>query len=209
VHEFAVKYFEHKENTVPALQDAVGYTRELAQSAPGSYDYIVHDVFTGGAEPVVLFTVEFLQGLSTLLKPDGVIAINYAGDFHLPAPQLITRTIFEVFPTCRVYREAAPDPKFIEEQGNDFSNIIFFCRKTSEPLTFRDPVVGDYLESHTRKAYLFPKYEIPVEDLLSLEEKGVLRNNETEALAQWHKESALGHWNIMRFVVPSGVWEAW
>jgi hypothetical protein len=75
VHEFAVKYFEHKENTVPALQDAVGYTRELAQSAPGSYDYIVHDVFTGGAEPVVLFTVEFLQGLSTLLKPDGVIAI--------------------------------------------------------------------------------------------------------------------------------------
>lgn len=75
MHEFAAKYFELHENSEPVLEDAVGYTRQLAQDAPGSYDYIVHDVFTGGAEPVSLFTLEFLQGLSTLLKPDGVIAI--------------------------------------------------------------------------------------------------------------------------------------
>ena len=28
-----------------------------------------------GAEPIELFTQEFLEGLSNLLKPDGVIAI--------------------------------------------------------------------------------------------------------------------------------------
>lgn len=39
------------------------------------YDYIVHDVFTGGAEPIELFTVEFLEGLKSLLKDDGAIAI--------------------------------------------------------------------------------------------------------------------------------------
>lgn len=39
------------------------------------YDYMIHDVFTGGAEPIELFTLEFLVGLSDLLKWDGVIAI--------------------------------------------------------------------------------------------------------------------------------------
>jgi spermidine synthase len=42
---------------------------------PTKYDYIVHDVFTGGVEPVELFTLEFMEGLGSLLKDDGVIAI--------------------------------------------------------------------------------------------------------------------------------------
>ena len=75
VYEFATKYFDLKENNPPVLQDAVSYTAELAKTAPATYDYIVHDVFTGGAEPVDLFTLEFLQGLHALLKPDGAIAI--------------------------------------------------------------------------------------------------------------------------------------
>ena len=75
VHEFAAKYFDLKQNNDPVLQDAVGYTSSLAKSAPATYDYIVHDVFTGGAEPVDLFTLEFFQGLHALLKPHGTIAI--------------------------------------------------------------------------------------------------------------------------------------
>ena len=39
------------------------------------FDYIVHDVFTGGAEPVDLFTVEFISNLKALLTPNGVVAI--------------------------------------------------------------------------------------------------------------------------------------
>ncbi|KAI9151804.1 spermine spermidine synthase family [Paramyrothecium foliicola] len=209
VHEFAAKYFELKENSEPVLQDAVSYTRQLVEEASGSYDYIVHDVFTGGAEPVDLFTLEFLQGLSSLLKPEGVIAINYAGDFQLPAPQLIARTIKEVFPTCRVFRESPPDPKFIEEHGSDFTNLIFFCRKTTKPLTFREPVNADFLESRTRQVFLYPKNEVPVAELFPQEQTGVLRSNETNVLTKWHKESAMGHWNIMRVVAPAKVWEQW
>lgn len=74
VHEFASKYFDLRENNPPAIADAVSYTAGLVESQQ-TYDYIVHDVFTGGAEPVDLFTLEFLQGLGALLKPDGVIAI--------------------------------------------------------------------------------------------------------------------------------------
>lgn len=74
VYEFAARYFNLKENNAPAIADAVSHTANLVNESK-TYDYIVHDVFTGGAEPVDLFTLEFLQGLSALLKPDGVIAI--------------------------------------------------------------------------------------------------------------------------------------
>ena len=59
------------------IEDASDFVSRAQHAGPEqySYDYIIHDVFTGGAEPVNLFTQEFLQGLSELLKPDGVIAI--------------------------------------------------------------------------------------------------------------------------------------
>ena len=76
VHEFASKYFSLPANHTAVIEDAVSYTDRLAENAEEKrFDYIVHDVFTGGAEPIPLFTLEFLQNLNTLLKPNGVIAI--------------------------------------------------------------------------------------------------------------------------------------
>lgn len=75
VHEFASKYFRLPMNHKAVIADAVNYTASLADDKDARFDYIIHDVFTGGAEPVELFTLEFLQSLDTLLKPNGVIAI--------------------------------------------------------------------------------------------------------------------------------------
>jgi spermidine synthase len=75
VHEFATKYFELPPNHNKIIADAVPWAAETAKHQPESFDYIVHDVFTGGAEPVQLFTHEFLTDLSLLLKEDGTIAI--------------------------------------------------------------------------------------------------------------------------------------
>lgn len=75
VYELATKYFRLPSNYTPVIEDAVGYAARLAKDADRTFDYIVHDVFTGGAEPIALFTLEFLQDLNALLKPDGVIAI--------------------------------------------------------------------------------------------------------------------------------------
>ena len=76
VHEFAMQYFQLPSNHTGMIEDAVGYAQRTANDTSGKrFDYIVHDVFTGGAEPVDLFTLEFLQDLSTLLNPGGVIAI--------------------------------------------------------------------------------------------------------------------------------------
>lgn len=80
VHEFAAKYFKlpkEGDGLTTVIQDAVTYTSDLSSTDEGkeSFDYIIHDVFTGGAEPIPLFTLEFLQTLEALLKPGGVIAI--------------------------------------------------------------------------------------------------------------------------------------
>lgn len=74
VHEFATKYFALPPTHKPVIDDAVSYASALAKTEE-KYDYVVHDVFTGGAEPVELFTQEFLQDLHSILKPGGVIAI--------------------------------------------------------------------------------------------------------------------------------------
>lgn len=77
VHDFAARYFHMPPNHTAVVEDAVAYAHRHAHVVPPGprYDYIVHDVFTGGAEPIALFTLEFLQDLHALLRPTGVIAI--------------------------------------------------------------------------------------------------------------------------------------
>ncbi|EEU40485.1 uncharacterized protein NECHADRAFT_32447 [Fusarium vanettenii 77-13-4] len=208
VHEFAQKYFNMRQNNPPAIADAVSYTANLVNQSK-SYDYIVHDVFTGGAEPVDLFTLEFLQGLGALLKPDGVIAINYAGDFGLPAPQLIYRTIKQIFPSCRIFRESPREEANVERWGSDFTNMVIFCRKTPGDITFRRPVPSDFLRSRARQAFLAPQHEVREQEFLDSEDTDVLAKNRTGKVTKWHQKSAAGHWKIMRSVLPSKIWEQW
>jgi spermidine synthase len=76
VVKFAKQYFNFPSNQAVVVDDATKFVkRALKAPSVQQYDYIVHDVFTGGAEPAELFTVDFLHQLSFLLKDDGVIAI--------------------------------------------------------------------------------------------------------------------------------------
>jgi hypothetical protein len=75
VHEFALKYFGLPTNHTFVIGDAVQTVQQMIANINSQYDIVIHDVFTGGADPVDLFTLEFLSNLSVLLKPDGVIAI--------------------------------------------------------------------------------------------------------------------------------------
>jgi spermidine synthase len=88
VLEYAVKYFGLSPNHHAVIADAVHYAAEVANDTTQRYDYIIHDVFTGGAEPIALFTDEFLRDLHAALKPDGVIAIVRP----LP-PSILTRGV--------------------------------------------------------------------------------------------------------------------
>lgn len=210
VHKFATEYFDLPANHTAVLQDAVSWVSETASSGIERYDYIIHDVFTGGAEPLLLFTLEFLTGLRSLLKSNGVIAINYAGDLNLPLTLLVLNTIRRVFDgQCKIFRDAPPETaqKDGDTSEQDFLNLVVFCRNSPGPITFRKPTRADFLDSKSRQHYLLPRadYEISfpqgIHDTLHAGDEGKWSAQQIE--------SAKRHWHIMRKVLPSAIWELW
>ncbi|KAL4857086.1 Polyamine aminopropyltransferase [Chlorella vulgaris] len=49
------------------------------EGGAGAYDYILHDVFSGGGTAPSLMSAAFFRKLSRLLAPGGVLAVNYYG----------------------------------------------------------------------------------------------------------------------------------
>ncbi|UJO17481.1 hypothetical protein CLAFUW4_06133 [Fulvia fulva] len=164
VHDFATKYFGLPTNHISVIQDAVSWVENaVAQEEGKNYNYIIHDVFTGGAEPLILFTTQFLTNLRSLLTHNGVIALNYAGDLSVPLTRLVLHTISKTFShQCKIYRDGLPESK--EQHGNsDFLNMVVFCRNSPGPIAFRRPTAADFLGSKSRQHYMMPKpeHEIP------------------------------------------------
>jgi len=215
VHHYATKYFDLNPDHTAVIDDATAYVAQKSVSAPGSFDYIIHDVFTGGAEPVYLFTTEFMQGLYDLLAPEGVVAINYAGDLTLGSTRLVLNTIHAIFPACRLFRDS-PAPEEHKEGEADFINMVIFCVKNDHGLgkaavNFRDAVQKDFLGSIARRNFLQPQKQLEVKyDFVSKENGGkVMGNADVGELEKFHEDGAVSHWRIMRTVLPEGVWEMW
>jgi hypothetical protein len=123
---------------------------------------------------------------------------------------MVVNTILGIFPSCRIFREnEAPSKDTVEEAGRDFDNVMIFCTNTNDKITFRKPVEADYLRSISREQFLVPKFEVPLSTFSNRDEVGILRINETDKLAEWHDQSALRHWEVMRTVVPSEIWDQW
>jgi spermidine synthase len=96
VYNFALQYFQFPQNHTAVIDNAVTFV-ETAKRQSQQYDYIVHDVFTGGVEPVELFTLEFIQGLYALLKYDGIVAIVRCSLF----PLIASRSLISEKELCR------------------------------------------------------------------------------------------------------------
>lgn len=119
------------------------------------------------------------------------------------------RTVTSTFPTCRIFRESEQSTDLY---NGDFTNAVIFCKKTTAPLNFRMPTMADYLGSRSREAYLLPKFEIDLAVFENVGKEhlgGILESRKLSHLQQWQTESAVGHWQIMRGVLPSVVWESW
>lgn len=90
--------------------------------------------------------------------------------------------------------------------------MVIFCRKSNGTLKFRKPVEADYLKTGARRHHLLPQFEI---DAAVFETGGeprdleTLKRGRTKDIQSSHKDSAVGHWGIMRTVLPDSVWENW
>ncbi|RMZ91440.1 hypothetical protein DV736_g1344, partial [Chaetothyriales sp. CBS 134916] len=214
VHRYAVEYFSLPHNHSIYIGDAVAAVKaNVKKNQTKIFTHVIHDVFTGGAEPVELFTLEFLSGLRDLMTDDGVVAINYAGDLALPTTSMVFRSITSVFGSCRIFREESR-PESTDaasasaKAGMDFTNMVFFCIKPSAvPITFRQPIESDFLGSGARLEFLVPKFEVMHDEF---EREGdLLTEKNVQAVEKWQAQSAVGHWRVMRNVLPDVVWEYW
>jgi len=137
VAEAAQDYFDFK----PTGKRIIGDARYAIRKLQGSYDLIILDVFTGGAEPVHLLTEETLQQINGLLSKQGLLALNFVsfldGGENI-ALASVGKTLAQVFPHQRV---------FISEPGVEFNDFIFIA--SQNPLH----IEGGAL-SRTQRAWL-------------------------------------------------------
>ncbi|KAF3903655.1 hypothetical protein AA313_de0206331 [Arthrobotrys entomopaga] len=233
VYKFAKEYFGLPPNHTAHIGDAVSYIRNeymkaaIKQEQHKKYDYILHDVFTGGAVPADLFTWEFLEGLKSFLKPNGVIAINYAGDLQQPDAMSIVHTILSVFNTCLAFREFPKEEDHDDSKG-DFTNMVIYCtpfhrprkdpknsyhntidEKDIEAPYFHGPLREDFLNTWVREAKLMPTNPVDLSGVVEAAKAGNVSRlsiSTVGRLKQWQKDSAVSHWAIMNTVVPQSVW---
>jgi spermidine synthase len=72
VYDLATKYFNLEPKHNIYIQDG----RDFINYEPSQYyDYVLHDVFTGGSVPSSLFSFEALEQIKRILKKDGVLAL--------------------------------------------------------------------------------------------------------------------------------------
>ena len=126
----AARRFFHFEPTGSFL---VGDARYEVTRLPHHYDLIIHDCFTGGAEPTHLLSREMLLDLHALLNDRGILTLNYVGFTRgegADAVASVHRTLKSVFPNLRVFTTnkeeftdfvflASQEPLQIEEHGED------------------------------------------------------------------------------------------
>lgn len=118
----------------PAGQLWIGDARYQVRQLKGRYDFIIHDCFTGGSEPVHLLSREMLEELRNRLKQGGVLALNLVGFVsgrRSEAVVAVYRTLRAVFPHTLV---------LVAEPRENFNDIVFFASEL--PLVIDSPLGG-------------------------------------------------------------------
>jgi SAM-dependent methyltransferase len=162
------------------------------------YDLIVHDTFTGGSTPEHLMSVEVVRRLQEILRPGGVLAVNFAGYQGGPkaaASEAVARTLRAVFPVVRIFRDS--DPK---ERPDEVGNMIFFA--ADHALDFSIPA-GARFESETCAATLrsLEKWEV-----LQQVPAGPIITDDRNPLSRLQLPIAEEHYWAMNQLLPREVW---
>ncbi|KAG6880167.1 hypothetical protein C0992_004619 [Termitomyces sp. T32_za158] len=88
------------------------------------YDFVVHDCFSGGGVPEHIFTLEFWEDLKSIMHPQGVVAVNFAGVPKSDSTRMILATLEKGFVSCRGFHDLFEVIRD-EQYEKDFINIGF------------------------------------------------------------------------------------
>lgn len=201
VARFAEQYFGLKGPRVH-VGDASEFVNHAKETSIEKYDYVVHDVFTGGSVPLRMFALETFRSVRAVMKDDGVLAVNFVGVLEgrgdaWRAVAAVQARLQAVFNFVSAYAE---------DNGSPVHNIVFFASDVQERMRFRKPVERDFLGSSIRMETLHEFNEkllnssrlpsIPIEEAT---------DQQIDA-GRW--VTAEEHWIGMRNVLERRVWYA-
>ncbi|KAI0677382.1 hypothetical protein C8Q78DRAFT_1002534 [Trametes maxima] len=196
--------------TESSTTTAPGEAAELA--SPELFDIVIHDCFSGGGVPSHLYTEEFWRDLKNIVSPHGIVAVNFAGILESPSGKGVVSTLQASFPQCRAFYDSLETS---HNTTSEFLNWVFFCTLSPEPIEFRQPVDADYLGSYLRRhvfAHL-PQRELDLsrvtDAIPEAERERYLLKDAANPLGDWQAKEAIGHWKIMRGVLPDVYWETY
>jgi spermidine synthase len=194
VVRFARQYFGFSTQGTEFIEDA----RTLLQRIDRKYDVIVHDTFTGGGTPEHLLSREVIQRIRNLLRPRGILALNFVGYDSGPkaaASFAVGRTLRAVFPIVRAFRDSAPT-----ERPNHATNLIFFAANETIDFTIPDDAKfeNDICADAQRS---FSAWEI----LKNLPD-GPIITDAHNSLARLQLPIAEEHFDGMHELLPREVW---
>ncbi|KAI0375810.1 S-adenosyl-L-methionine-dependent methyltransferase [Pilatotrama ljubarskyi] len=205
-------WVRNRSATLVESATATAPVAEADVTSPELFDIVVHDCFSGGGVPSHLYTQEFWSDLKNIVRPDGVVAVNFAGMLESASGKAIVSTLQASFPRCRGFYDSLEPSHNVT---SEFLNWVFFCTLSSDPLEFRRPVNADYLGSYLRRHVFTHLHEreanvsaVVAEIPRDKREQYVLKDA-ANPLGDWQQKEAVGHWKIMRGVLPDVFWETY
>lgn len=127
----AKKYF----NFQPTGKVIVGDARYQIKDLDKKYDFIIHDCFTGGSEPIHLLSREMISELKAMLKPGGILALNFVG-FNRDKDDRPVESVAMTLDTEFEYRK-----NFVSVPDAEWNDFIFFV--SDEPLAISNNSPAD------------------------------------------------------------------
>ena len=117
VADAAIRHFNFK----PSGKLIVGDARYQINQLQKKYDFIIHDCFTGGSEPIHLLSLEMLTEIKSHLRnKQGILVLNFVGysrGNNKQALAAVAKTLDQLFDYKRV---------FVSEPGDNFNDFVFF-----------------------------------------------------------------------------------
>jgi spermidine synthase len=194
VVRFAKQHFGFATQGEVYIEDARTFLRRTDRH----YDLIVHDTFTGGATPEHLLSLEVLQRIHELLRPGGVLALNFVGYQHganAEGSLQVARTVRAAFRTVRSFRDRA-----LDTNPDAATNLTFFASDAA--LDIAVPLDAKF-ENRTCERILrsFESWEV-----LKEIPDGPLITDERNPLTRLQLAAGEEHFQDMSKLLPLEVW---
>jgi spermidine synthase len=196
VIRFASSYFGFTPNGAAFTEDA----RTFLNRTERKYDIVVHDTFTGGSTPAHLLSREVLGKVKTILKPGGLLVLNFVGGTagaEAEASWAVARTLRSVFKSVRAFGDEAPD-----HRAASIQNIVFFA--SDDAMNFEAAAHAHFKDPDkdlVRSSFL--KWEM----LTSAEHAiGAVITDDLNPLSRLELPIAEEHASAMNKLLPAELW---